>query len=160
MIRDANKEKQLTWARKNIADDISDCIYSDETTMQMETHGQFCCTKSGLKPRYKPRPKHPTRLIWSLYIEGCMDAVSTSWNKLHAKFDQVSFRSLCKVALNFIRVASDFIQNCFKHMKFDQVSFQSSCEVGPKFAHILPQSSLQNVSTLFAPTVATTTLHN
>ena len=93
-------------------------------------------------------------------FEGCLDAASTSWNKLHTKFDQVSFRSLCKVALNFIRVASDFIQNCFKHMKFDQVSFQSSCEVGPKFAHVLPRSSLRSVSTLFAPTVTTTTLHN
>ena len=53
MIRDPNKEKRLAWARKNIGEDFSDCIFSDETTVQMETHRRFCCTKSGFKPRYK-----------------------------------------------------------------------------------------------------------
>ena len=38
MIHHASKEKRLAWARKNIGDDFSDCIYSDETTVQMETH--------------------------------------------------------------------------------------------------------------------------
>ena len=38
MIHHANKAKQLAWARKNIGDDFSDCIYSDATTVQMESH--------------------------------------------------------------------------------------------------------------------------
>ena len=87
MIHHANKEKRLTWAKKNIGDDFSDCIYSDETTVQMETHRRFCCTKSGLYPRYKPRPKHPTKVhVWAAIskkgrsdvciFEGCMDAVA------------------------------------------------------------------------------------
>ena len=87
MIYDPNKEKRLAWARKNIGEDFSDCIFSDETTVQMETHRRFCCTKSGLKPRYKPRPKHPTKVhVWAAIskkgrsgvciFEGCMDAVA------------------------------------------------------------------------------------
>ena len=85
MIRDVNKEKRLEWARENREDDFSD--YSDETTVQIETHRRFCYTKSGLKPRYKPRPKHPTKVhVWAAIskkgrsgiciFEGCMDAVA------------------------------------------------------------------------------------
>ncbi len=66
MIRDVNNEKRLEWARENREDDFSDCIYSDETTVQIETHRLFWCTKSGLKPRYQPRPKHPTKVhVWA-----------------------------------------------------------------------------------------------
>ena len=86
MIRDVNKEKRLEWARNNVGEDFADCIYSDETTVQIETHRRFCCTKTGLKPRYKPRPKHPTKVhVWAAIskkgksgiciFEGCMDAV-------------------------------------------------------------------------------------
>ena len=87
MIRDVNKEKRLEWARRNDGDDFEDCIFSDETTVQIETHRRFCCTKTGLKPRYKPRPKHPTKVhVWAAIskkgrsviciFEGCMDAVA------------------------------------------------------------------------------------
>ena len=46
MIREVNKVKQLEWARKNKGDDFSNAIFSDETTVQTETHRRFCCTKS------------------------------------------------------------------------------------------------------------------
>ena len=62
MIHEVNKVKRLEWARKNKGDDFSNAIFSDETTVQIETHRRFCCTMSGLKPRYKPRPKHPTKV--------------------------------------------------------------------------------------------------
>ena len=87
MIRKVNKVKRLEWAKKNKGDDFSNTIFSDETTVQIETHWRFCCTKSGLKPRYKPRPKHPTKVhVWAAIskkgrsgiciFEGCMDAVA------------------------------------------------------------------------------------
>lgn len=86
MIRDVNKEKRLELARNNVGDDFADCIYSDETMVQIATHRRFCCTKTGLKPRHKPRPKHPTKVhVWAAIskkgksgiciFEGCMDAV-------------------------------------------------------------------------------------
>lgn len=40
--------------------DFHNVIWSDETTVQLESHWHFCCFKKGQKPRYKPRPKHPT----------------------------------------------------------------------------------------------------
>ena len=83
--REANKLKRLDWAKKNIEDSFEDCIYSDETTVQLENHRRFCCSKTGQKPRYKPRPKHPVKVhVWAAIskkgrsgiciFDGCMDA--------------------------------------------------------------------------------------
>ena len=45
---------------------FEDVIWSDETSVQMESHRRFHCYKRGSKPRYKPRPKHPTKVhVWS-----------------------------------------------------------------------------------------------
>ena len=87
MICEVNKGERLEWARRNQGDDFSNAIFSDETTVQIETHKRFCCTKSGLKPRYKPKPKHPTKVhVWAAFskkgrsgiciFEGCMDAIA------------------------------------------------------------------------------------
>ena len=68
LIRQQNKEKRLRWARENLHDDFVDVVWSDETTVQLETHRRFCCRKKGKdqKPRYKPRPKHPIKLhVWA-----------------------------------------------------------------------------------------------
>ena len=68
LIRQQNKEKRLRWARENLHDDFADVVWSDETTVQLETHRRFCCRKKGKdqKPRYKPCPKHPIKLhVWA-----------------------------------------------------------------------------------------------
>ena len=77
IIRDVNKVKRMEWA--------NDVIWSDETTVQLETHKRYCCRKKGQKPKPKPRPKHPLKLhVWGgiswkgpthvCIFEGCMDA--------------------------------------------------------------------------------------
>ena len=41
-------------------------IYTDETTVQIETHRRTCCYKKGQKPRYKPKPMHPVIVhVWA-----------------------------------------------------------------------------------------------
>lgn len=66
LIRDVNKMKRLTWANQNKDMTFEDLIYTDETTVQIETHRQTSCYKRGCKPRYKPRPKHPVRVhVWA-----------------------------------------------------------------------------------------------
>lgn len=66
LIRELNKAKRVVWAREHINDDFPDVVWSDETTVQLETHRRFCCRKKGQKPRYKPRPKHPIKLhVWA-----------------------------------------------------------------------------------------------
>ena len=55
LIRDKNKEKRLIWAQKNIKLNFENVIWSDETTIQLETHRRFACRKRGQPPKNKPR---------------------------------------------------------------------------------------------------------
>ena len=55
LIQEANKVKQLTWAQQHLSDSFDDIIYTDECTVQMESHRRFACRKRGEAPRPKPR---------------------------------------------------------------------------------------------------------
>lgn len=55
LIREQNREKRLAWAKENNGGNFKNVIFTDETTVQMETHRRFCCQKKSQKPRYKPR---------------------------------------------------------------------------------------------------------
>ena len=55
LIRHANKEKRLEWARLNIGDQFDDVLFTDECTVQLESHRRFCCRKKGEAPKNKPR---------------------------------------------------------------------------------------------------------
>lgn len=62
LIRLQNKDKRLAWARAHINDDFENVIWTDETTVQIETHKRYCYCKEG----QKPRPKHPTKVhVWA-----------------------------------------------------------------------------------------------
>ena len=66
LIRYVNKDKRLQWARTYLHDNFDDVIWSDETTVQLETHRRLCYRKEGEKPRLKPRPKHPIKVhVWA-----------------------------------------------------------------------------------------------
>lgn len=65
LIREVNKQKWLEWARQVIDDTFADVIWTDETSVQLETHRRFCCRKNGQRPRNKPHPKHPVKVhVW------------------------------------------------------------------------------------------------
>ena len=55
LIVQVNKTKRLDWATQHQADTFEDVIFTDETTVQLETHRRFCCRKKGEQPRSKPR---------------------------------------------------------------------------------------------------------
>ena len=55
LIRDANKTKRLEWAQQHLNDSFEDVIWSDECTVQMESHRRFAYRKHGEAPRPKPR---------------------------------------------------------------------------------------------------------
>lgn len=64
MIWGVNKTKRLEWAQQNKDMSFGDVIYTDEATVQVETHRRTCCYKRGQKPRYKP--KHPVKVrVWA-----------------------------------------------------------------------------------------------
>lgn len=66
LIRQQNKCKRLDWARTYINDDFNNVIWTDETSVQLETHKRLCYRKEGQRPLPKPRPKHPVKVhVWA-----------------------------------------------------------------------------------------------
>ena len=61
LIREQNKVKRLEWARQYITESFNpsfvfdDVIWTDECTVQLESHRRFCCRKRGEPPKNKPR---------------------------------------------------------------------------------------------------------
>ena len=68
LIRDANKGKRLEWCQKMIAEQelFEDVIFSDESTIQLETHRKRCYRRKNQPRKLKPRPKHPPKIhVWA-----------------------------------------------------------------------------------------------
>jgi len=58
LIRQANKDKRLAWAKQYLnecEDGFDDVIWTDESSIQCETHKRFCFRKKGCAPKSKPR---------------------------------------------------------------------------------------------------------
>ena len=55
LIRESNRAKRLQWARDHTRDAFENVIWTDECSVQLETHKRFCCRKQGEAPRPKPR---------------------------------------------------------------------------------------------------------
>ena len=78
LIRDANKEKRLVWARENLTaaltNGFTDVLWTDEASVQLESHRRHCFRKSGCQPRPKPRYACTCTCIYTCtcYIYTCM----------------------------------------------------------------------------------------
>lgn len=58
LIRVANKQARLEWAKQYIdecEDGFLNVIWTDESTIQLESHKRYCCRKKGCRPKNKPR---------------------------------------------------------------------------------------------------------
>ena len=55
LIRRANKVKRLEWAHQHLHDSFDNVVWTDECSVQLESHKRFCCRKQGEPPRLKPR---------------------------------------------------------------------------------------------------------
>lgn len=56
LIRHENKMKRLKWAMQyehftSIEDSFGDVVWTDESTIQMESHRRYCCRKRGRQPK-------------------------------------------------------------------------------------------------------------
>lgn len=57
LVREVNKVKRLEWAKKCLEkkDDFANVIWTDESSIQLETHRRFSFRRQGCQPRLKPR---------------------------------------------------------------------------------------------------------
>ena len=66
LIREANKVCRLEWVQQYRRDLVDNFIWSDEASIQLETHRKRCYRKQGERPKPKPRPKHPVKVhVWA-----------------------------------------------------------------------------------------------
>ena len=68
LVRDANKEKRLTWCKEQLAkkDKFLDVVFTDESSVQLDNHARICFRKQKQPRKLKPKPKHPTKVhIWA-----------------------------------------------------------------------------------------------
>ena len=75
LIREANKVRRLEWTQQYRSDLFDNVIWSDEASIQLETHRKRCYRKQGERPKPKPRPKHPVKVhVWAgISMEGATD---------------------------------------------------------------------------------------
>ena len=62
-----NQRKRLLWCKEQVRakEDFYDVIFSDECTVQLESHSRICFRNQNEKRGLKQRPKHPIKLyIW------------------------------------------------------------------------------------------------
>ena len=89
LIQVENRWKRFQWAIENLhkvfTDGFDDVIWTDKTTVQLESHRRHSYRKKGHLAVLKPCPKHPTKvLVWAgisekgrtpiMIFEGIMDA--------------------------------------------------------------------------------------
>jgi len=55
LIRDVNKQKRLDFAREHRSDNFANVLFTDECSVQLESHRRQCCRKVGEPPKNKPR---------------------------------------------------------------------------------------------------------
>ena len=55
LIRDVNKQKRLEFARDHRSDNFANVIFTDECSVQLESHRRRCCRKQGEPAKNKPR---------------------------------------------------------------------------------------------------------
>lgn len=58
LIREGNKVKRLTWARQYLTEGsagFKDVVFTDETSVQLETHCRFACREVSQPARPKLR---------------------------------------------------------------------------------------------------------
>lgn len=66
LIRNQNKLKRLHFAflHQDLAF-LEKCVFTDECTLQLESHKRKCYRKDGQKKKLKPKPKHPLKVhVW------------------------------------------------------------------------------------------------
>ena len=68
LIRETNKEKRLVWCKERLEDDESfeDVVFSDECSVEQDSHGRLCFRRKKEPRKLKSCPKHPVKVhVWA-----------------------------------------------------------------------------------------------
>lgn len=68
LIRDANKSKRLLWCKERLEEkeQFEDVVWTDECSVQQDSHGRLCFRRVKQARKLKPRAKHPVKVhVWA-----------------------------------------------------------------------------------------------
>ena len=68
LIREANQAKRLLWCEERVKekDQFQDVIWTDECSVQQDSHGRLCFRRVKEPRKLKPKPKHPVKVhVWA-----------------------------------------------------------------------------------------------
>ena len=69
LVSESNQEKRVVWCNERIETndmDFDDVVFSDECTVQLESHRRVTFYKKGQPVRYKMKAKHPPKVnVWA-----------------------------------------------------------------------------------------------
>lgn len=69
LISENNQEKRMQWCESQIEEgdlEFENVVWTDECTVQLESHRRLCFRKKDQPVRYRMRPKHPPKVnVWA-----------------------------------------------------------------------------------------------
>ena len=69
LVSESNQEKRVVWCNERMETndmDFDDVVFSDECTVQSESHRRVTFYKKGQPVRYKVKAKHPPKVnVWA-----------------------------------------------------------------------------------------------
>ena len=69
LVSESNQEKRVVWCNESMETndmDFDDVVFSDECTVQLESHRRVTFYKKGRPVRYKMKAKHPPKVnVWA-----------------------------------------------------------------------------------------------
>lgn len=68
LIREANHVKRLLWCEERVRekDKFEDVVWTDECSVQQDSHGRLCFRRVKEPRKLKPKPKHPVKVhVWA-----------------------------------------------------------------------------------------------
>ncbi|KAK3104743.1 hypothetical protein FSP39_009085 [Pinctada imbricata] len=131
MIRDANKPKRLAFATRCLRnrDNFDDCIFTDETTVKINTTARKRFYKIGEEVNAVPKPKHPLQVhVWAgISRRGATGAYTFTGNMDSAYYQEILRSKLVPFVNNTFPDSHRFVQdNDPKHVSHSTKNFMTA----------------------------------
>lgn len=94
LISEVNKEKRMTWCMDRVAEDdldFTDVVWTDECSIQVESHRKIVYQKEGHPVRLAARPKHPPKIqVWGgISTRGATPIVIFTGNLIATRYTRI-----------------------------------------------------------------------
>ena len=101
LIRHANKQKRLDWAKRHTDLVLNDVVWTDEYTVQLESHCRFWCRKPGQPAKNMPRYTECMAVVSSILQSNNICTSKVGWGNLeHTSIHLISQSSILNATIH------------------------------------------------------------